>query len=249
MNRSNAAAILLLAALLGPARAARSAERVELSGQPGIVLPVLYYAAAKPVASAIFFVGGDGDLSHETDSFLLRVPDRFVAAGVSVAVPDTPSDHPGGFGPFFRTWSAHVEDVAAIVAFLKQKAPVPVWAIGASNGTISAANVAALLGPHAIAGVVLTSSVWLDALAEVPVVKIAVPVLVVHSRDDACPASPFALAEKSLPRFAAAPAKEFIAVAGAGGGGPRCGTGSPHDLYGIEDQVVPPIIAWIKAHG
>ena len=29
---------------------------------------------------------------------------------------------------------------------------------------------------------------------------------------------------------------------------PPCGMGSPHDFYAIEDQVVPPIIAWIRAH-
>ena len=249
MNRRSAAALLLLAALVGPARAARAEERVVLSGQPGITLPVLYYAAAKPVASVILFVGGDGALAHEAGSFMMRARDQFVAAGMSVALPDTPSDHPGGFGPFFRTWSAHIADVAAIVAFLKSKAPVPVWTVGSSNGTISAANAAAMLGPRAIAGAVLTSSVWLDALSEVPVEKIAVPVLVVHNRDDACPASPFALAERNMARFTAAPAKDFIAIAGAGGGGVGCSTGSAHDFYGIEDQAVPPIIAWIKAHG
>ncbi|HUZ75704.1 MAG TPA: hypothetical protein VMU87_22180 [Stellaceae bacterium] len=248
MKRSTTAAILLLAALIGLTHAARSEERVELSGQPGITLPVLYDAAATPTASVILFVGGDGALEHETASFLLRVRQRFVAAGMSVAVPDTPSDHPGGFGPIYRTWLPHTQDVAAIVAFLKQKAPVPIWAVGTSNGTISAANAAARLGPGAIAGVVLTSSVWLGGLGYVPVGKIAVPVLDVQNRDDACPASQFALAKKYIARFTAAPVKEFVAVAGGGDGGPRCGTGSPHDFYGVENQVVSTIIDWIRAH-
>jgi pimeloyl-ACP methyl ester carboxylesterase len=233
MKRNFTAAMLLLATLLGPC-AARSEERIELSGQSGIALPIIYDAVAKPTVSVILFVGGDGDLAHETDSFLLRVRSRFVAAGMSVAVPDTPSDHPGGF--------------AAIVAFLKRQAPVPVWVVGTSNGTISAASSAAYLGPTAIQGVVLTSSVWLGGLGLVPVEKIAVPVLIVHDRDDSCPASQFFLEEKNLPRLELAPVKKLIAVTGGGDGGPRCGTGSPHDFYGIDNEVMPPIIDWIKAH-
>ena len=107
---------------------------------------------------------------------------------MSIAVPDTPSDHPGGFGPLFRTWSAHIMDVAAIVT--KQKAPAPVWAVGTSNGTISTANAAAQLGPRDIAGIVLTSSVWLGGLGLVPVETIKVPVLDIQDRDDACPRKP-----------------------------------------------------------
>ena len=249
MLRGPLVAILLLAALYGPARGAGPEQRIVLSGQTGITLPVLYDPVADPVASVILFVGGDGDLAHETGSFLLRVRDRFVAAGMSVAVPDTPSDHPGGFGPIFRTWTAHTEDIAAIVAFLKSKAPVPVWAVGTSNGTISAADGAAQLGPKAIAGIVLTSSVWLGGLGLVPVEKIAVPVLDIQDRDDACPASRVFLSEENTHRFEAAPVKKLIVVTGGGAGGPRCGTGSPHDFYGVEDKVVAPIIAFIKAQG
>src|ERR1700733_15142609 len=115
-NRTNiTAALSLLAVLLGSACAARSEEHIALADQSGIIMPVLYDAVANPKASVILFVGVDGDLAHQTGSFLLRVRARFVAAGMSVAVPDTPSEHPGRFGPLFRTWTAHIEDVAAIV--------------------------------------------------------------------------------------------------------------------------------------
>lgn len=226
---------------------AQAETRVTLTGEAGITLPILYDAVAHPKASVILFVGGDGDLAHQAKSFLLRVRGRFVAAGMSVAVPDTPSDHPGGFGPIFRTWTAHVEDIKAVVAFLTAKAPVPVFAVGNSNGTISAASGAARLGPHAIAGIVLTSNVWLGGLGQVPIEKIAVPVLIVHDRDDACPASRFALEGPNLTRFNEAPSLMLIALSGGGIGGPRCGTGSPHDFYGVEDTVMPPIISWIES--
>ena len=197
----------------------------------------------------ILFVGGDGELAHNDGSFLLRVRGRFVAAGMSVAVPDTPSDHPGGFGPLFRTWTANTQDEAAIVAFLKQKSSAPVWAVSNSNGTISAANAAARLGPKAIAGIVLTSSVWLSGLGTVPVEKIAVPVLDIQNRGDACPASRLKLSEMNMPRFKSAPAKQLIVVEGGDSDGPRCGTGSPHDFFGDDDEVVPVIIDWIEAQG
>jgi hypothetical protein len=242
-------AMLLLGALLGAAGPARSETVVELSGQEGITLPVLYDPVPRPTVSVILFVGGDGDLAHEAGSFLLRVRRSFVDAGMSVAVPDTPSDHPGGFGPLFRTWSAHTMDVAAIVAFLKQKAPVPVWAVGTSNGTISTANAAAQLGPRDIAGIVLTSSVWLGGLGLVPVENIKVPVLDVQDRDDACPASLLVLSQRNMPRFVAAPRKRLEVVAGGSTSGPRCGTGSPHDFYGVENKVVPLMIDWIKTNG
>jgi dienelactone hydrolase len=248
MRRSTAAAAVMLWALLGTARAAPTEQRVVLSEQPGMTLSMLYHPVPNPVASVILFVGGDGDLAHEANSFLLRVRERFVAAGMSVAVPDTPSDHPGGFGPLFRTWSAHTQDIASIVTYLKRQSPAPIWAVGTSNGTISAAIAAANLGPRNIAGVVLTSSVWLGGLGQVPVEKIAVPVLIVHDRDDRCPAARFDLEAKNLPRLEAAPEKTLIAVTGGGNGGPRCGTGSPHDFWGVEDEVVPPIIAFIKSH-
>jgi hypothetical protein len=118
LGRGAAAPILLALAFCGPTAAVRSEERIELSGQSGVGLPILYDAAPTPTASVILFVGGDGDLAHQAGSFLLRIHARFVAAGMSVAVPDTPSDHPGGFGPLFRTWSAHIQDIEAVVTFL-----------------------------------------------------------------------------------------------------------------------------------
>lgn len=241
-------AALVLAALPAPARTAPPEQQVTVSGQSGISVPVVYAPADRAWASAILFVGGDGKLADEQVSFLFRVRGAFVAAGINVAVPDTPSDHPGGFGPLFRTWTANQQDIEAIVAFLKSKSPLPVWAVGTSNGTISAASGAAALGPGAIAGLVLTSAVWLGGLQQVPVETIAVPVLEIQNRDDQCPAANPAIAQKSMARFREAPDKRFIAVAGGGAGGAPCGTGSPHDLWGVENEVVPPIIAFMRPH-
>jgi len=42
--------------------------------------------------------------------------------------------------------------------------------------------------------------------------------------------------------------QELLAVSGGSLRSGPCDALSPHGYYGIEDQVVPPIIAWIKAH-
>ena len=63
------------------------------------------------------------------------------------------------------------------------------------------------------------------------------------------PASLLVLWQRNMSRFASAPQTRLDVVAGGSPSGPRCGTGLPHDFYGIESTVVPRIIAWIKTNG
>lgn len=223
-------------------------ERIEIPTRPGITQPVLFTAAPSPVASVILFPGGSGVVAIVRQNFLLRVADRFVARNINVAVADAPSDHASGMGPPFRSSNQHATDIAAIIAFLKSRAPVPVWLVGTSRGSISAANGAAHIGPPRVAGVVLTSSVWEGGMLDVPLGDIAVPVLLVHNHDDGCRNSPFGDTASAMARMQHAPIKDLIAVSGGSLRSGPCDALSPHGYYGIEDQVVPPIIAWIKAH-
>jgi hypothetical protein len=64
------------------------------------------------------------------NNFLLRVAPQFVAQGMTVAVIDTPSDHPRGMGAQPRAATEHVTDIAAVVAMLKSRSPAPIWLIG-----------------------------------------------------------------------------------------------------------------------
>ena len=122
------------------------------------------------------------------------------------------------------------------------------WLIGTSNGSVSAANGAARIGPPGVAGVVLTSSVWLAGMAGVALEQIRVPVLVVHNRDDGCRNSPFDHAAMGIARMSQARVKELLAVSGGAVRSGPCDALSPHGYCGIEDQVVPAIIAWVKQH-
>jgi pimeloyl-ACP methyl ester carboxylesterase len=153
--------------------------------------------------------------------------------------------------------AAHSTDVAAAIAAMRQHAEVPVWLVGTSRGTISAASLAVRLGPPRIApgmapgvaGVVLTSTVWQSsAVSQIRLEDIRVPTLIVHNRNDGCVASPFGLAGFGLRRLSAAPAKELIAVSSSAQRSAPCDAMSPHGYLGIEQPVVQLIAAWIKAH-
>lgn len=244
MIRFPLAALLLLFAL----RVAAAESTVDLGTRPGVVQPVYVTDARNAVASVILFPGSNGLVQAEHANFLLRVADRFVAQGITVAVADTPSDHPRGMDPSFRASEAHAEDMADIVTFLQGRTRMPVWLVGTSNGSISAANAAVRIGPPRIAGVVLTSSVWNGGMSQVPLAALRVPVLIVHNRDDTCPQSPPALAEGAFAALRQAPARDLLLVSGGRSVSAPCKARSSHGYYGIEDQVVPAIIAWIKGH-
>ncbi len=118
------------------------------------------------VASVILFTGSEGIAAVERFqnpewgrvNFLVRNRRRFVEHGFLVAVVDVPSDHTTGYG-WSRTSKTHAQDVAGVIAALRREALVPVWVVGTSMGTISAANAAARLRVGGPDGLVLTSSV------------------------------------------------------------------------------------------
>ncbi len=237
--------VLLLASV---GAAARAEEAINLPTRPGVTLAILFSAAAHPVASLILFPGGFGLVRAVRNNFLIRVVPNFAALDFNVAVADAPSDQPNGMSDGFRMGDAAAEDIAAVIAFLRQRAAVPVWLVGTSRGTVSAASVGVRLGPSRVAGVVLTSTVWAGSIAQVPLEQLRVPTLLVHNHDDGCRESPFDYAPLGLNRLTGAPAKELIAVSGGMLRSGPCEALSPHGYYGIEDQVVPRIAAWIKAH-
>jgi predicted alpha/beta-hydrolase family hydrolase len=250
-----------LLALFLDARPALSGEAlVKLATRPGVTQPFwLLQPAGAPVASLILFPGGEGIVDRagsgvpQGNNFLVRVRDKFAAQGFLVALLDVPSDHSSGLG-LFRASGEHSADVGAVIAYLRAKAPVPVWLVGTSRGTISAANAAARLTAGGADGLVLTSSILSVArngkpsiIASVEVSNIAIPTLFVHNREDACPVCAFEGVTGLMNAFTRAPRRELVAV--SGGAPPMsepCEALSRHGYLGIEDQVVTAITRWIK---
>jgi pimeloyl-ACP methyl ester carboxylesterase len=141
-----------------------------------------------------------------------------------------------------------------LIAALRAEAPVPVWLVGTSMGSVSAANAAARLTDGGPDGVVLTSSVMGrsremgESLQDVTLDTIRVPVLVVHHRDDGCRASRYADASWAMRRLSAAPKRELLTY--TGGDAPQsdpCEPLSPHGYFGLDATVVEAIAAWIAA--
>src|SRR5689334_10534199 len=214
-----------------------------------------------PVASVIIFAGGDGNLALNPSGlrqlqgdFLVRTRGRWVREGLLVAILDTPSDHPRGLWNF-RTTKEHAADVKQAIAAVRDLARAPVWLVGTSMGTLSAANGAARIGEGGPDGIVLTSSVTITSKISYETVMhagledIRVPVLVVHHKDDSCASSPYSGAEAIMKALKRAPAKELMAFEG---GSPAisspCEAKAAHGYLGIEPKVVSAIAAWIRAH-
>ena len=262
-SRLVAVPIFLLAVVLPLSAAWAADEEVRtIPARPGITESfLLLRPAGAPVASVIIFAGGDGNLAMTADgiaqlqgNFLVRTRMRWVREGFLVAVLDRPSDRKNGLWNF-RTTSDHAADVKQAIAAMRELARVPVWLVGTSMGSLSAANAAARLTEGGPDGIVLTSSVTETSKLSYETTRhaglgdIRVPTLVVHHKDDTCRASPYSGAEDTLKALKRAPVKELIAFEGGSPAiSPPCEAKAPHGYLGIEAQVVSAIGAWIRAH-
>jgi pimeloyl-ACP methyl ester carboxylesterase len=261
--RARLVAVLLLAATL-PAPAAQAADEEvrTIPARPGVTQSfLLLRPAGTPAASVILFAGGDGNLALSArglgqlkGNFLVRTRARWAREGFLVAVLDRPSDRKDGLWNF-RTTPEHATDVGRVIAAMREIARAPVWLVGTSMGTLSAANAAARLAEGGPDGIVLTSSVTEtsrvshEAVRHAGLGDVRVPTLVVHHKDDACRASPYSGAEDILKALGRATVKELMAFEG---GSPPisapCEARAAHGYLGIEATVVPAIGAWIRAH-
>jgi pimeloyl-ACP methyl ester carboxylesterase len=215
----------------------------------------------KPTASVILFAGAHGRLALSPQgiigwgegNFLVRNRERFAQQGFIVAVVDAPSDRPEGLWNF-RTSAAHAEDIKHLIVELRRVSDIPVWLIGTSMGTVSAANAAARLKEGGPNGLVLTSTVTKESrqvsetVNNVRLKDIRVPTLMVHHKRDDCVLTPYELAVALMRSLTQAPKKELITFTG---GDPSvsdpCEVMSFHGFLGLDAEVVAAITSWIRA--
>ncbi len=240
------------------AHAQAQPEVRELTTRAGVTLRFVYLKAANPVASAVLFQGGSGNIgifangSMRESGFLAGGGQNFVPHGISVVIPDVPSDrrHLDGF----RASAEHAQDNAALIDFLRQQSPVPVWAVGTSNGSLSAAAAAARLQGKGPDGLVLTSTVTREGrtrglahvVSEAPLQDVKVPVLLVHHKDDACYVTPYGAMPGLTAALSASPKVALITAQGGSNNGNPC-HGGHHQFQGIEAAVAKDIADWVKA--
>jgi len=255
--------LFILAVLPAVTAASQTTTRtVDIPSRPGVTQRILVITPEKPKAAVILFAGGDGGLTLQADgripklagNFLIRSRQLFVEQGLTTVVIDAPSDkqsHPYLSGS--RQTAEHVADVNAVIAWLRQQAKIPVWLVGTSRGTQSAAWVATQLplafgGPD---GIVLTATVLNDprsrAVPEMALDRIRIPVLVAHHREDACRVCLFSDLPQLMDRLTTPPRRELMVFEGGISEGDPCQARAYHGFNGIEREVVTRIAAWITA--
>jgi pimeloyl-ACP methyl ester carboxylesterase len=238
-----------------------AAERFEtIPTRPGVTQGFyIVEPATKPWAVALLYVGGDGNMKLDaqgpTDlkgNFLLRIANQLKGAGILLVYPDVPSDLQSGMGNR-RNDESHAADAAAIVAWIRTRSTAPIFVVGTSRGTVSAANIGAHSAEGSLAGVVLTSSITrvskqLGAVDSAALSAIRVPTLVVHNREDACNVTVPSDIPHLFDALKAAPKKDLVWM--SGGVPPKsgpCDGRSAHGYFGIERETASTMIDWMKS--
>ena len=248
---------VILAALLGAASAGHAQEIVTLPTRDGVTQSYLLTVPSgdKPAAAAILLPGGPGHIRLRNEggrirlaegNFLVRSRQLFVERGLVAAVMDSPSDQPQGMDDGFRLGDKHATDIRRVAEDLTRRFPgIPVFPVGTSRGTVSAAAAGRALG-ESVAGVVLTSTLFVGGGRSGPGLSgfdfktIRAPVLFVHHADDGCRYTPYRDAKNLSAQFA------LITVNGGdpGRSGP-CEPFSTHGFLGKEPETVEAMVNWM----
>ncbi|MGB0630919.1 MAG: alpha/beta hydrolase [Alphaproteobacteria bacterium] len=258
MKNGSPFGIVAVTAVLAAAPVAAE-EIVQLETRPGVTVRVAVLEAMKePVGTVILFPGGDGQLKladgdaflNKTGNFVIRARRRFAHAGFLTVSVDVPSDRDSLHD--FRAATGHGTDIGRIIAWARARSDKPVWLIGFSRGSISAANGAAHLElpPGGPDGIVLMSSVTETSrdgkatIHDVDLKRIRVPVIVAHHRDDQCYVTPL-YGARSLARKLNA---KVIEVSGGKDpvSGP-CNAKSQHGFFGVEKTIVREVVPAMRA--
>jgi hypothetical protein len=237
----------------------RSTTRYALDGSP-----------AAPAGVLVLLVGGDGHVDLDErgcvhalkGNWLVRSLPLFHEAGFATVLVDAPSDHTGEDGlAGFRIAEAHAQDIGRVIADVRARTKTqrPVWLVGTSRGTISAANAASrLTGAAAADGLVLSSPVTAGARArkawviqsvfDLPLEAVRMPVLVVGHADDSCVRTPATLMERITARTQGTREQVVTVTGGPGRPAPgvdACEGRSPHGFVGQEAEVAAGIARFV----
>lgn len=243
------------------AAAAPYEEIVHVAVRKDVDEPLLLSMASadqKPKRILLLFPGGDGIMRIQQKAggawfkllgnYLIRTRAQFVDAEDAAVSVDMPNDEYCCANDWFRLGDKHAADVGAIMAALAARFPgAEFYLVGTSKGTVSAAALAAKLGPK-VAGIVLTSTVTREArdgpgLSRFDFGTLKVPVLFVHHKSDYCHVSPYYAAA----RIAQEGHFPLITVTGSEGAhGPDCQAFSYHGYAGREKEVAAAIMQWVK---
>lgn len=254
-------AAVLLATMLCTAQAQTTQTVIDIPTRPGVTQRMIVLTPPAPKAAVVLMAGGHGGLQIDTNgsmkwgkgNFLVRTRQLWADQGLVVAVVDAPSDHQSPpYLQHFRQKPEHAADVKAVIAWLRETAKVPVWLVGTSRGTQSAAYVATeLVGADGPDGIVLSSTILLDergrSVPAMPLRQIKVPVLVVHHEQDGCRSCAFADMPSLMSQLERTPRHHMLAYTGGESEGDPCEARAHHGFNGIEAEVIQQSVAWMLA--
>ena len=228
------------------------AEILNIQGAAGNTIPVYWEKVEGATATVILLSGGDGEVRFRGseskprgNNFLIRSYDLFLNHKVNVALMGT--NIPLTFEE--RAKDSHLADLATIANTARGLSPVPVWLVGTSRGTVSAALAAIKYSDKKVFdGVVLTSALvsWKKpyAIGRQNIEKITMPVLVYMHEDDACEWCQFHEAKGLIGKFKNAPVQAFMGVRGGTPEGNPCHASHNHGFMGMEEKAVSDVVGW-----
>ena len=218
---------------------------------------ILDMAGRPPEAVALLYVGAGGRINLRREqgqvkfgarNFLPRSGGEFARNGVIPVVMDAPSDYEVELSDGYRSSREQSIDARAVVAELKKRYPaLPIYVIGTSRGTISAAYIGRDLGDE-LAGVVLTSTMFGSSnlrrqaanLRGFDYARIKTRLLFVHHREDSCEHTPYSSAARA--------AQPYTLISVKGGRPAESGSCEPfaaHGFFGVEPQTIDALTAWM----
>lgn len=249
-------ALLLFSALsLAQAPAVGDVQRVPT--RDGVSVPIYTYWRDDALATVVLFSGGAGGYGKMGEdgwpaggNFLIRTGRQWASHRLNIVMVGRPSDGIDLSLGFVRTGDKHAADNLAIFKAIRLRSAAPIWLIGTSMGTISAAAAAIQDEQHLLSGLVLTSSILAYKIpGAVPAQKLGmvrVPTLVVHHANDACWACPPHEAKDLAAALKNAPIKKTILVSGGDGAtGDPCEPMHHHGYVGQLQETVDRIAEWI----
>jgi hypothetical protein len=254
--------VAFLCMLLDARSATAQQEIVTLPTRAGVTQSYFLTSIPKNLqAVALLFPGSGGLIQLRSENgkprfnqgnFLVRSRAEFIKRGVVAVILDAPLDQQGGWGmgDEFRLGAAHFTDMSAVIEDLEKRFPrVPLFLVGTSRGTISAAAVGARLGQRA-AGAILTATMFRQTpknskepgpgLSKFDFATIKAPLLFVHHVSDQCESTPYGEAARLSDKY------PLVTV--FGGAQPQsgpCDAFSQHGFLGKESETVEEIVNWM----
>jgi len=251
--------LFLLLAYLSHASAQTPQQVVDIPTRPGVTQRMVVLSPPAPKAAVVLFAGGHGGLRIFPNgsfrwgegNFLVRTREQFAQQGLLVVVVDAPSDRLSA--PYlsgFRQRPEHAEDIKAVLAWIRSRADVPVWLVGTSRGTQSAAYVATQLpGPDGPDGLVLSSTILVDdnsrPVPAMPLERLQIPVLVIHHEQDACAPCPYDKVPLLMQKLSTSRKTQLLTFKGGINQGDACEARAYHGFNGLENEVVAQAAGWM----